>query len=216
MPSSQCSCTLRHKMCTRLLLHSPYCTSYGLAMYAVSSSSTLFNLYYCTFCGIAIHAALSTPFLSTFFHSGHSLHLCPFSSHLKHSTLLTSSCLLIVLFSNPHCITLLLNTSNLFLGTTFSFFFPPLFLQFQARCPNLLYLLHSFPLLFSSSSLSLVRACFSLSRLLINKWYCSWDIVMMFQDRYGVNSLISLVTTMSVGTQDLYPTRHLLSYWLLP
>ena len=104
--------------------------------------------------------------------------LCLFSPHLKHSTLLTSSYLLIILSSNPYCITLLINISNLFWGTTFPFFSPPLFLQLWARCPNPLQLLHKFPLLPSSSSLSLVRACFSLSKLLINELYFCKNMIL--------------------------------------
>ena len=90
-----------------------------------------------------------------------------------------------------------------------------LFLQFRARCPNPLQLLQSFSFLPSNSSLSLARAHFSLSRLLINELYCSWDIMITSQGGYGVNGLILLSAT-SVGVQDLHPTRHLLPYWLLP
>ena len=128
IPSPQYSCTLCHKTCTRLLFHSPCCASHSLATCAASSSSTLFNLCCYVFCGIAICTTLSTSFLSTFFYSRYSLHLCLSSPHLKHSTLLTFSCLLIVLSSNPHYIILLLNISNLFLGTTSPFSFSPLFL----------------------------------------------------------------------------------------
>jgi len=173
MPSPQYSCAFYHKTYTGLFLHFSCYASHGLATYATFSPSTLLNFYCCTFCSIATCATLLTSFLSTFFHSRHSLHLCPSSLYLKHSTFLTSSCLLIILFSSSHCITLLLNISNLFLGMTFPFIFSPLFLQFQVRCPNPLHLLYSFPLLLSSSSLSLVRVYFSLSRLLINEWYCS-------------------------------------------
>ena len=172
MPSHNSSCAFHHKTCARLLLYSFYCASCGLATCTALSSLTLLNFCCCAFCGIVTHTTLSTPFLSTFFYSGYFLHLCSSSPYLKHLTFF-ASCLLIVLSSNPHYITLLLNTSNLFLGTTFPFSFPPLFLQFWARYPNPLHLLHSFPLLPSSSSPSLVRACFSLSRLLINEWYCS-------------------------------------------
>ena len=172
MPSHDSSCAFYHKTCARLLLHFSYCAFCGLATCAALSSLTLLNFCCCAFCGIATHTTLSTPFLFTFFHSRHFLHLCSSSPYLKHLTLF-ASCLLIVLSSNPHYITLLLNTSNLFLGMTFPFSFPPLFLQFWARYPNSLHLLHSFPLLPLSSSPSLVRVRFSLSRLLINEWYCS-------------------------------------------
>ena len=95
---------------------------------------------------------------------------------VKHSTA-TSFCLLIILSSTSHCITLLLNISNLFWGIVFLFFFFS-FLQFWARCLNSLQLLHNFPLLSSSSSFSLARVCFSLSKLLINELYCCKDIVL--------------------------------------
>jgi len=136
MSSSQCSCAFYHKTYTGLLLHFSCYTSHGLTIYATFSPSTLLNFCCCAFCSIAICTTLLTSFLFTFFYSGHSLHLCPSSLYLKHSTFLISSCLLIILFSSSHCITLLLNISNLFLGTTFPFTFPPLFLQFQVRCPN--------------------------------------------------------------------------------
>ena len=89
MPSSQCSCTFHYKIYTRLLLY-PFC---------------------CASCSLVICTALSSPYLLfSFFLRGHSLH---FSSHLKHSTT-TSSCLLNILSSIPHYITLLVNISNLF------------------------------------------------------------------------------------------------------
>ena len=155
MPSPQCSCTFYHRIYTRLLLYS-FC---------------------CAFCGMATHATSSTTcnFFSPF-QRGHSLHLCPFSPYLKHSTF-TISCFLIILFFTLHCITLLDNTSNLFWGMVSLFFFSSLFLQFQARCPNPLQLQHSCS--FSSNfALNEVRACFCLSKLLINELYCCKDMVL--------------------------------------
>ena len=148
-----------------LLLHSLCCASRGLATRAAPLSSTLLNLF---------SFSCAFPFsgcAGLFFYNGHSLHLCPSSPHLKHFTpnILT---LLIVFSSTPHCITLLLNTSNLFWGTTVPFVSPLLFLQFRARCPNFLQHRHNFPFLPSNSALNLARAHFSLSRLLISWLYC--------------------------------------------
>ena len=177
-------------------------------MCAAFLSSTLLNLLSCIFCGFATHTAFS--FLT---HNGHFLHLCPFSPHLKHSTSTTPTFLIVFSFS-PHCITLLHNTSNLFWGTTVPFSSFLLFLQFRARCPNPLQHLHSFPLLPSSSSLSLARVRFSLSILLINELYCCKDMVLYLCK--GTDLMVDLTTVTSVGAQDLHPTRHLLPYWLLP
>ena len=195
----QCSCALCCKTTTELFLYFPCYASCGLTACATSLSSTLLNFLsaFCAFsligcasfpfcyvfCGIATHTASSSFTLLNLFsflifsHSRHFLYLHPHSPHLKHSTA-TISCLLIILFSTPHCITLLLNTSNLFweVMVLFSLFF--LFLQLWARCPNPLQLLHNFPLLPSSSSLSLVKAHFSLSKLLINELYYCKDIVL--------------------------------------
>ena len=55
---------------------------------------------------------------------------CAFCGLVTHATL----------FSTPHCITQLLNTSNLFWGIAFLFFPSPFYLQFQARYLNLLQL----------------------------------------------------------------------------
>ena len=140
-------------------------------------SSTFLSFCCCTFYGIATCTAFSTSLFFTLFHSRYSLYLCPFFSHLKHSTS-TASYLLIALSSTPHCITLLLNISNLFWGTIFLFSLPTLFLQFWARCPNSLQLLHNFSLFPLSFSFSLVRAHFSLSKLLINELYCCKDMML--------------------------------------
>ena len=128
-------------------------------------------------------------FFSSFiiFYSGHSLYLCPFSPHLKHSTT-TTSCLLIILSSTPHYITLLLNTSNLFWETMVPFSPSSLFLQLQTRCLNLLQHQYNFPFLPSSSSLSLVREHLSLSKLLISELYYCKDIVLHLCKRYRFNS----------------------------
>ena len=121
MPFPQCSCTFHCKIYTRLLFHSSCCTSRDLTTHAASSFLTFLNFFYYVFCGLAICAALSStlPFL-TFSHKGHSLYLCSLFPHLKHSTA-TTSCLFIILFFTPHCITLLNNTSNLFWGVVVPF-----------------------------------------------------------------------------------------------
>ena len=164
-------------------------------MCTTSSSSVLLNLFSCTspfigcagltsccvFCGLVTYATL---FFLT--HNGHSLHLCPFSPHLKHSTSTTPT-LLIMLSSTSHCITLLFNTSNLFWGMTVPSSSLLLFLQFWARYLNFLQLLHSFFFLSSSSSLSLARAHFSLSRLLNNELYYCRDMMLCLYRRYGFN-----------------------------
>ena len=186
MPSPQCSCAFYYKTYARLLLYSSCCTSCGLVIYAVFSSSALLNFCCYAFCGITICTTFS-PFISLLFFSynGHSLHLCPFFLHLKHLTTITS-CLLIILSSNPYCITLLLNTLNLFQEVVpFSSFC--LFLQLQTRCSNFLQLLYSFLFLSSSSSLSLARVHFSLSRLLNNELYCCKDMMLCLYRGYKFN-----------------------------
>jgi len=156
MPSLQCSCTFHHRMYAGLLFHS-FC---------------------CAFCGIATHAASSTThnFFSPF-QRGHSLYLCPFFLHLKHSTF-TVSCFLIILSFTSHCITLLDNTSNLFWEVVPLFSFPSLFLQFQARCPNPLQPQHFCSFFPSNFTLNEVRTCFCLSKLLINELYCCKDMML--------------------------------------
>ena len=159
-----------------------------MTIHAASSFSTFLSLFFpfcifslmgCTsllscyaFCGIATCAAF---FIC--FHSGHSLHLCPPSLHLKHSTSILSY-FLIILFFISHCITLLDNTSNLFLGAASLFSFPSLFLQFWARCLNPLQLQHSHSFFPSNFALNKVRAYFCLSKLLINELYCYKDMVL--------------------------------------
>jgi len=103
--------------------------------------------------------------------------LCPFSPYLKYSTF-TVSCFLIILSFTSHCITLLDNTSNLFWEVVPLFFFPSLFLQFQARCLNPLQLQHSRSFFPSNFALNEVRAHFCLSKLLINELYCCKDMVL--------------------------------------
>ena len=156
MPSPQCSCAFCHRTCTELLLHSFCCAFYGMAIHTVSSTT-------CNF---------FSPF-----QRGHSLHLCPFFPHLKHSTF-TVFCFLIILSFTLHCITLLGNTSNLFWGVVPLFSFLSLFLQFWARCPNPLQLQHSRSFFSSNFALNEVRACFCLSKLLINELYCCKDMVL--------------------------------------
>jgi len=77
----------------------------------------------------------------------------------------------------------ILSTSNLFWGMMVPFLPSFLFLQLQAMCPNFLQHWHNFPFLPSSSSLSLARECFSLSKLLINELYWSRDIVLHLLNR---------------------------------
>ena len=152
-------------------------------MHAASSFSALLNLlsFSCafpftgcaslslcyTFCGLTTCAAFSF-----FIYKGHSLHLCPFSPYLKHSTSTTPTLLIVFPSFTSHCIILLDNISNLFLGVAPLFSFPFLFLQFRARYPNPLQLQHSHSLFPSNFALNEVRAHFCLSKLLINELYC--------------------------------------------
>ena len=142
------------------------------------------------------------------FQREHSLHLCPFFPHLKHSTS-TISCFLIVLSFTSHYITLLDNTSNLFWGVVFLFSSSSLFLQFRARCPNFLHPQHILPSLPSISALSLARTHRWLSILLIRELYCSRDMVLHLQRSQSRNDLTNVTST---GAQDLHPARHLLPY----
>ena len=99
----------------------------------------------------------------------------PYSS----STLfVTTSCFLIILSFMSHCITLLVNTSNLFWRAVPLSSFPSLFLQFQTRYPNPLQFQHSHSFFPSNFALNEVRAHFCLSKLLINELYCCKDIVL--------------------------------------
>ena len=127
---------------------------------------------------MATHTISSTTrnFFSPF-QREHSLHLCLFSLHLKHSTF-TVFCFLIILFFTLHCITLLDNTSNLFWGAVSLFSFPSLFLQFWARCLNPLQPQHSRSFFPSNFALNEVRTCFCLSKLLINELYCCKDMIL--------------------------------------
>ena len=171
MPFPQYSSALFLNSSTELLFY-PCCASCGLATHTVSFSSTLlslfspsctFSLMGCTslfscytFCDVVTYA---TFFIR--FHSGHSLHLCSSSPHLKHS-ISTLFCFLIILSFTSHCIILLDNTLNLFLGAVPLFSFFSLFLQFWARCPNPLQLQHSRSFFSSSFALNEIRACFCL------------------------------------------------------
>ena len=196
-PLLQCSSALFLNSSTELLLYPPYCASCSLVTHATSLLSALLNLlsFSCTFSFIG-HTSFFSCYTfcglitcTAFFfliHNEHSLHLCPFSSHLKYSTS-TIPTFLIVLPSTLHYIILLLNTSNLF-WEMFILFSPSLlFLQLQARYLNPLQLKHNFPLLPSSFSLSLVREYFSLSRLLISKLYCCKDMVLRLCKDYRFN-----------------------------
>ena len=156
MLSLQCSCAFCHRTCTRLLFHSFCCVFYGMA--TCTASSTTCNFF--------------SPF-----QRGYSLHLCPFSPHLKHSTF-TVSCFFIILSFTSHYITLLDNTSNLFWGVVPLFSFPFLFLQFWTRYPNSLQLQHSHSFFPSNFALNKVRAHFCLSKLLINELFCCKDIIL--------------------------------------
>ena len=138
----------------------------------------LFYFFCCTSYGMVTCTAFSiTHIFFSVFQREYFLHLCSFSPHLKHSTSITFY-LFIVLSFTPHCITLLNNTSNLFWEIVVPFSPSLLFLQLQARYPNFLQLKHNFPFLLSSSSLSLVRVCFSLSILLMMELYCCRDMVL--------------------------------------
>ena len=181
MPSPQYSCAFCHRMCTRLLLHS-FC---------------------CTFCGMATYAASSTThnFFSPF-QKGHSLHLCPFSPHLKYSTF-TVSCFFIILSFTSCYITLLDNTSNLFWEVVPLFSFPSLFLQFRTRCPNPLQLQHSCSFFPSNFVLNEVRVCFCLSKLLINELYCCKDIVLHLCKGMEVMLILANYNYVCWGTRSL-------------
>ena len=111
--------------------------------------------------------------------SSSTLFAVPFMAwpYLKHSTF-TVFCFLIILSFTLHCITLLDNTSNLFWGVVPLFSFLSLFLQFWARCLNPLQLQHSRSFFSSNFALNEVRACFCLSKLLINELYCCKDMVL--------------------------------------
>ena len=103
--------------------------------------------------------------------------MCPSFPHLKHSTL-TISCFLIIVSLTLHCITLLVNTSNLFWGIVPLFSSLSLFLQFWARYLNPLQLQHSHSFFPSNFALNEVRACFCLSKSLISELYCCKDMVL--------------------------------------
>ena len=183
MPFLQCSSALFLSSSIELLLHFPCYASHGLVTYTASFSSALLNLLSfscafpftgyaglslcCAFCGLTTCATFSF-----FIHKGYSLYLCPFFPYLKYSTSTTPTLLIVLPSFTSHCITLLDNTSNLFLRVGPLFFFSFLFLQFRARCLNPLQLQHSHSLFSSNFALNEVRACFCLSKLLINKLYC--------------------------------------------
>ena len=142
--------------------------------YVPDSSSTLFAVPFVVW----PHMPPLLPLVASFLLSKEdTLHLCPFSPHLKHSTF-TVFCFLIILSFTSHCITLLDNTSNLFWGAVPLFSFPFLFLQFWARCPNPLQLQYSYSFFPSNFALNEVRAHFCLSKLLINESYCYKDMVL--------------------------------------
>ena len=123
----------------------------------------------------ACYGAASFFLLLSFFW-GHSHFLCPSLPHLKHfTTSLTASCLLTSF--TPHCITLLIRISNLFVNFFFSSTLPPLFLQFLARWLNHLHSQHFLPSLPSKSDLILVSARRVLSILLRMSLYTSKNIV---------------------------------------
>ena len=181
MPFLQCSYAFRCRTCAGLLLHS-FC---------------------CTFCSMATHTTSSTTcnFFSPF-QREHSLHLCPFSPYLKHSTF-TVSCFLIIPSFISHCITLLDNTSNLFWGVVPLFSFPSLFLQFQARCSNPLQLQYSHSFFPSNFALNVVRTHFCLSKLLINELYCCKDIVLRLCKGMEVMLILANYNYVCWGTRSL-------------
>ena len=114
----------------------------------------------CVFCGLATcTASLSFFFFLLTSIFGHSHLKCITFQHLKHLTSSTVLFLLILTSSFiPYLITLLNNTSNLFLGIGFPFSSSFLFLQLWTRYPNFSQLQHFLPSLSSNSALSLVRA----------------------------------------------------------
>ena len=153
----------------KLLFHFSCCT-FPFVGHITSFSSTLLSFFSYAF---PFLRCAGSPLI--FFHDGYHLHLYSSSPHLKHFTT-TILIFLIVLSSTPYCITLLFKISNLFWDIVAPFPVSFCFLQFQARCPNPLQPKHNFPLLLSSSSLSLARKCFSLSKLLMIELYCCRDI----------------------------------------
>ena len=123
-----------------------------------------------TFCSSAVFFL----FLSFFLVLSHFLWPC--LPHLKHCGFsFTISYLLNSL--TPHCITLLVRASNLFIIIFFSSTLPLLFLQSLARWPNCLHPQHFLLSLSSSSNLVLVNTCQVLSILLRSLLYTSKDIV---------------------------------------
>ena len=190
----QCSSALFLSSSIELLFYSSCCT-FSLAGHAAFSSSifltSLFLPCFCAFsllrragflffCWCAFPPTRRTT-LACFYYDRHFLYLCPSSLHLKHLTAIPI--LLIILSSTPHCITLLDKTSNLFWGATSLFSFSLLFLQFWARYLNSLQLQHSHFFFPSNFALNEVRACFCLSKLLINELYWSRDIVLYLLNR---------------------------------
>jgi len=93
-----------------------------------------------------------------------------------------------LLNSTPHLITLLARMSNFFWGVGFPFFLSS-FLQCWAQCPNPLHFQHSLSCFPSNFALSEVRACFSLSKLLMMWWYCCWEIITISQ---GTDRMLNL------------------------
>ena len=148
--------------------------------------------------------------------------MCPFSPHLKHSTLLTSFCLLISFSSTPHCITLLDNISNLFLDLITPFSASFLFLQFQARCPNPLQSQHTLFFFSSNFSLNKARACFSLSKSLMRELYCYRDIILRLYSSKELKLSLAIYFYICWGTRSLPSqmpnallTTALIVLWLL-
>jgi len=131
------------------------------------------------YCFIFLHTSCgsaTSSFLLLSLSFGHSHFLCPFSPHLKHHGFSSTISYLLTSFT-PHCITQLLNASNLF-STAIFIFCSSLLLHFQARCPNLLHCLHNLPSLPSNSHLRLVSAHLWLSILLMRLLYWSSNIVL--------------------------------------
>ena len=165
-------------------MHSLYSTNIitsHLVVHPLCSNTTLLRgilhmlLYSCTFlyiectvfpsCYTFCELAACTASFSLFLFFSTSIfgyfHLkCLTSQYLEHLTSFTVSFLLILtLFFIPHLITLLNNTSNLFLEIGFLFSCSFLFLQLQTRYPNFSQLQHFLLSLSSNSTFSLVRVC---------------------------------------------------------
>ena len=156
-------------------------------------------------------AASSLLFLFPF---GHSHFLCPSSLHWKHCLLSSTTSCCLTSFT-PHCITLVVNASNLLLiFFIFSFSFPPLFLQFLAKWPNNLQFQHLCSSLPSNSHLSLASACLCLSKLLMVWLYTSKDMVLCLR-KGGIFGCVGKVYLLWVLLTSISSADYLTDYLCL-